>query len=394
MPSMCEGQGEMRRSQAVSHSSFFGRNLADNPRCTRCKNRGLPCEVASSEDAAMYLFHLSGSNMEHRHESTPGPSYTLPNQPHHQFQVRTSSPFTQSVTPEESKEGIKTPCQPQYREGAQLHTPKPSHPSNTNSTSFQPYAENNGAFASEDHARPPFTDFLRDVLYDQPMGGPAKPTEVPGMAVLDFYDDANLDFKGFDFALLNHWNVDPTSTVPDQPSDLEDPVTAIRSNLVKLWTESPWKWTPQQVDNRYRDQTNLPLPSPDAQAVQIQDSRSPVNRVSKEALHGSCRDRILATVVGTCRESSMATRVASSFPSTETIDSWINIFLAAHSCQVSSWIHYGSLSLNNEPCTEWLAIVAAAGATLTPVPAFRRFGFALQEAVRKCPSVPKLTYCG
>ncbi|KAJ4297140.1 hypothetical protein N0V88_004058 [Collariella sp. IMI 366227] len=225
-------------------------------------------------------------------------------------------------------------------------------------------------------------DFLRDVLYDQPMGGPVKPAEVPGMAVLDFYDDANLDFKGFDFALLNHWNVDPASAVPDQSSDLEDPVTAIRSNLVKLWTESPWKWTPQQVDNRYRDQTNLPLPSPDAQAVQIQDSRSPVNRVSKEALHGSCRDRILATVVGTCRESSMAARVASSFPSTETIDSWINIFLAAHSCQVSSWIHYGSLSLNNEPCTEWLAIVAAAGATLTPVPAFRRFGFALQEAVR------------
>jgi hypothetical protein len=245
---------------------------------------------------------------------------------------------------------------------------------------------------------------MRDVLYDQPLDASATrfgEPPAPGLAVLDFYDDANLDFSGFDFALLDHWNVDPSSSssssqlMADQthpPStNTEDPagMAAMRAALVKMWSESPWYWTPPKTDNCYVEQPNLPLPLPhgDAHRVVVQardgSSRAVVDRVVKDTLQSACRDKILAIVLGTCRDNGMAGRVAASFPSAELMDSWINIFLAEHLCKVSSWIHYGSFAMNSQ-WPEWLAMAAAAGAILTPVPTFRRFGFALQEAVREC----------
>jgi hypothetical protein len=218
------------------------------------------------------------------------------------------------------------------------------------------------------------------------MAHPSRPPEASGLAALGFYDDANLDFDAFDFDILDHWNLDAPQSEADQTAaNAQDPagVAAMRSALVKIWTESPWRWSPQKTDNCYNEQPNLPLPSSDAHRVQLHSNRPAVDRVVKDKLLGSCRDKILAIVLSTCREKLMENRVAASFPSADTMDSWINLFLAAHHCQVSSWIHYGSLSLNSQ-CPEWLAMAAAAGAVLTPVPAFRKFGLALQEAVREC----------
>lgn len=300
----------------------------------------------------------------------------------------TSSPFMQSASPEDSKEGIANPVYPAYQEEAQLPTPEPSSTTvdQGNRGSFRPYpCDDVGYAAANDHASVQFPDYLRDVLYDQSFSNSRVP-ETQGPSVLDFCDNANLDFSAFDFGLLDHWNVDPVRGVADQTTSSEDPVgmTAMPSALVKIWTESPWRWTPGKTDNCYTEQSNLPLPPNDPHAPQIHDSRTPpVDRVVNDTLQPSCRDKTLAIVLSTCRESRMANRVASSFPSTDMMDSWINIFLAAHLCQVSSWIHYGSFLLNSQ-WPEWLATAAAAGAVLTPVPAFRRFGFALQEAVREC----------
>ena len=88
-----------------------------------------------------------------------------------------------------------------------------------------------------------------------------------------------------------------------------------------------------------------------------------------------------ASTSPSCRNDAMMRRVASAFPSAEMLDSWIHIFLASHLCQVSSWIHYGSFTLNSQ-WPDWLAITASAGAAVTPVPTLRRFGFAL--ACRTC----------
>jgi hypothetical protein len=236
-------------------------------------------------------------------------------------------------------------------------------------------------YTGQEQARTQFPDFLRDALYDQSLVNPSRLPETQGPSMLDFYDDTNLDFNEFDFGLL-HWNLDPDRNVADQADNAaEDPagMTQMRSTLVKIWTESPWRWTPGTADNCYTEQSNLPLPSNDPHSPQSHDNRAAVDR---DTLRPSCRDKVLAIVLRTCRESRMANRVASSFPSAETMGSWIKIFLAAHMCAVSSWIHYGSFSLNSQ-WPEWLAAAAAAGAVLTPVPAFRRFGFALQEAIRE-----------
>jgi hypothetical protein len=338
----------------------------------------------------MYLVQLSGNRTGHA-ESTPDSRYSLSpgvGQPHHQLAMgSTSSPFMQSASPEDSKEGIANPVYSAYQGEAQLPTPEASSTTVDQGAqdNFHPYPPcDDVGYAANDHARVQFPDFLRDVLYDQSFSNPRLP-ETQGPGVLDFYDDANLDFSTFDFGLLDHWNVDPARGVADQTANSDDPVgmAAMRSALVKIWTESPWRWTPGNTDNCYTEQSNLPLPANDAHAPQAHDNPTPVDRVVKDTLQPSCRDKTLAIVLSTCRESRMASRVASSFPSTDMMDSWINIFLAAHLCQVSSWIHYGSFSLNSQ-WPEWLATAAAAGAVLTPVPAFRRFGFALQEAIREC----------
>ncbi|KAK3310107.1 uncharacterized protein B0T15DRAFT_24611 [Chaetomium strumarium] len=358
--------------------------------CTRCKNRGLACEVSSSEDAAACLVHLSANINNHmgNHESTPDSCYASSltvGQPQYHASVGSApSSFHQSASPEESKEGIVTPANLPYPDDGQLATPDTSNQSIPDY--FQSYAPSGEGYASEEHVRPPFPDFLGNVLYNQPLDNPpsAQGTTMQ-QPMLDFYDDANLDFKEFDFGLLDHWTFDATRTAEDQTAGTEDStgITAMRSTLAKIWTDSPWRWSPQKTDSCFSEQSHLPLPSPSRAA---HDARPPdhinaINRVTQDRLQGSCRDKILAIVLGTCRESRMASRVASSFPSVETMDSWINIFLAAHLCQVSSWAHYGSFSLNSQ-CPEWLAMAAAAGAVLTPAPPFRRFGYALQEAIR------------
>jgi hypothetical protein len=238
-------------------------------------------------------------------------------------------------------------------------------------------------YTEHQQASAPFPDFLCDILYEQPLGNPSRPPDAQGLSTLDFYDDGNLDFNEFDFNLLN-WNIDTAQATPDDPAGPEDPagMAEMRSALDTLWTESPWRWTPGKTDNCYTEQSNLPLPSSDADSSKTHDDRAAGGWVANNTLRASCRDKILAIVLGTCRESRMANRVASSFPSADTMDSWINIFMAAHMSQVASWIHPGSFSINSQ-WPEWLAVAAAAGAVLTPVPAFRRFGLALQEAIRE-----------
>lgn len=326
-------------------------------------------------------------------ESTPDSSCSVSSslgQPADPLPVGSSSSFSyvQSASPEDGKDGTGTPAYTAYDKGAEFHTADvPSAPaSQSNFGTIRSHPTGGGDLqyvGQEEAARVQFPDFLRDVLYDQSLGSPIKSTESQG-PMLDFYDDVNLDFDGFDFSMLNNWMLDPPSDVSTETASPEGPVgmAEMRSTLAKIWTESPWRWTPGTTDNRFSEQPNLPLPSADANSTRIHEHRAAGRRVAKEALRLSCRDKILAIVLSTCREASMANRVAASFPATETIDSWINIFLATHMCQVSSWIHYSSLSINNQ-WPEWLAVAAAAGAVLTSVPAFRRFGLALQEAIRE-----------
>lgn len=251
-----------------------------------------------------------------------------------------------------------------------------------------------------DMARLPFSDFLRDVLFEQSQGHSMDPSRMveahgahhgahgQGLAVLDFCDDGNLELNDMDFGLLDHWNVgngeamlatDPSLSnyVPNNQVEDTADMSRMRQRLVKIWTHSPWRWMPDKQDSGYVEQNNLPLTQGEVSSTQLR-----LDRVIRDKLEAPGRDKILAIVLSTCRDNAMMGRVASSFPSNEVMDALVHIFLAWHLCQVSEWIHYGSFRLNAQ-CPEWLAVAASAGAILTPVATLRKFGFALQEAVRK-----------
>lgn len=339
----------------------------------------------------MHLLHLSANSRPvDQHNSSPDSAYSPrqsqpttagPDSQHHQQLSSTVSPASFHPASNAST-ATQTPVLSGHHPplpDAHLATPD-TMMDQCNPHGYQPpYPYPNTGM--EEMGRLPFSDFLRDVLYDQSLGDPNRLTEPQGLAVLNFCDDANLELKEIDFGILNNWNVQSSLGISNmqqpQPNEAVN-ISAIRSRLVTLWTESPWRWTPKKSDTGYIEQSNMSLPSADA----IQDGGRKTDRVIMDKLAGPSRDKILAIILSRCRENSVRAKVASSFPSAEVMDSWIHIFLASQLCQVSAWIHYGSFSLNGQ-CPEWLAIAAAAGAVHTPLPTLRRFGFALQEAVRE-----------
>ena len=230
----------------------------------------------------------------------------------------------------------------------------------------------------------PLSGFLRDVIF--PFSDPARFAESQGLGILDFAGDTSLDLNDIDLGVLNHWNTDGLldDVAGGQPTpgfDDSADMSKMRQRLAEVWTQSPWRWHPKQHDSGYGEQNNLPVPSAEV-GSQFRNGHQPLDRVVQDKLEHSGRDQILALVLGTCRkDNGIMARVVSSFPSAEAMDSLIHVFLASHLCQVSEWIDYSSFDLNAQ-WPDWLACAAAAGAVLTPNSALRKFGFALQEAVR------------
>ncbi|KAI1190967.1 hypothetical protein F5B17DRAFT_427058 [Nemania serpens] len=349
--------------------------------CQRCQKKGLACEYPTTEAgsaAAMHLLHLSADTRNH--VQTPGAASSASQfGPASQDQRLMPLGTELSTIPETRDTMLSMEMKP---EQDQLRTPDaileqcPYTYDNT-------YATNNPA----DMTHQPFSDFLRDVLYTQSLDS-SRLAEAQGLAVLDFCNDISCELNEVDFGMLDHWNLDgmdgravvaqaATPQTDDSPMDL----TQMRRKLVKIWTDSPWRWVPDKQDHGYREQANLPLPCRDSVRQQFQERQRKIDRVVPDKLDQSSRDRIMAMVLSTCRSDTSKMRVAASFPSAEIMDTLTHIFLAAHLCSVSGWIHFGTFLLNSQ-WPEWLATAAAAGATMTPVPTLRKFGFAVQEAVR------------
>lgn len=239
--------------------------------------------------------------------------------------------------------------------------------------------------------RQPFADFMQSVLHGQDRGVRAPGSSVTQSAgVLDYFDDASLDMNDMDFGILDHWNVnsihemiatDPnlaayTSQQAVDPTELSH----MRKRLVSIWGESPWRWMPdERKDHIHAEKKNLSLG--DITGAQLRP-----DRVVDDKLGPSCRDRIMAIVLEVCLNNNALSRVASSFPSAEIMDSLTQIFLAWHLSQISEFVHFPSFSLNDQP-PQWLATAAAAGAISLPVASLRKFGYALEEAVRKFTSL-------
>ncbi|KAI0394029.1 hypothetical protein F5Y17DRAFT_429694 [Xylariaceae sp. FL0594] len=380
--------GSGRVSHACRSCAAARVKCEENKPCQRCQKKGLVCENAS-ESGSGSAMHLHRRFIESPHGSstpnTPGaPSSSTHLRPTTSQDQRLEATGTvaQLISREDHENTGNTDIKPDLR--SQLPTPDGMMGQSHYAYDSNPFVTHSTVGGS---SHQPFTDFLRDVLYAQSLDS-SRLAESQGLDVLDFCDDTNYELNELDFGILDHWNLDGltertgvTQAATPQTDDSSVDLTQMRRKLVKIWTDSPWRWIPDKRDHGYSEMGNLPLPYRDSASQQFQERHRPVGRVVQDKLDSSSRDKILAVVLGTCRSDAVRMRVATSFPSAEVMDTLTHIFLAAELCSVTGWIHFGTFKLNSQ-WPEWLATAAAAGSIMTPVPTLRKFGFAVQEAVR------------
>lgn len=378
--------------------------------CTRCRTRNQVCEYSAAEAgsaAAMHLLHLSAGP---RSETTsPASSASQSASDAARSSSHLSVPQISTYPATGPDDGSVMPALSVLDPGPTLPHPPRSippqsrlHDKQHRGTVVNAEEANTGILPQQTHvwtgnqavdvAGQAFSGFLQNVIYEPGYDG-ARVTEghgqgqVQGLSVLDLSAHNNLDLTDVDFSLLDYWNVDllgggfqQSQTFTPSPEDSID-LVQMRKNLVQAWTESPWRWSLSRINAGYGEQSNLPVPSPDVTGA-LRESRKKLGEtVVTDRLDGAARDGVLAIVLKTCKTSEMMARVASSFPSAEVMDSLIHIFLASHFCQTSQWIHQATFEMKAMPA-DWHAMAAASGAVLTSVPTLRRWGFAVQEAVR------------
>jgi hypothetical protein len=109
--------------------------------------------------------------------------------------------------------------------------------------------------------------------------------------------------------------------------------------------ESPWRWVPNKLDHGFCEQ---PVPSRDMNSPQFHESGRHVERLIGLRQEQGTRNKVLAMVLSSCSQTSTMMRVAASFPSAEVLDTLLHLFLASQLCLTSSWIHFGTLTLNRQ----------------------------------------------
>ncbi|KPM40652.1 hypothetical protein AK830_g5890 [Neonectria ditissima] len=402
----------------------------DKP-CQRCSRRGLTCVSSEAgSTAALHLMHLSASAHSSAPSSADSPEDSSPPTTNAPTSVPGSIPGSVSLSAQHSVDQASpfnlTP--PPRPDAGQMATPdtvidqgrSSTHPPITLSVMQRSMLLHDGPHlrarktdtalgASENYSakfnmgskipvdmdRLPFGDFLRDILYEQQhVDHQDKLVEGQGLAVLDFCDDTNMELSDFDFNTLDLWNSDIGANLPIQQetpeTDTSIDISQMRQRVVKVWTDSPWRWQPNGPENTYGEAKNLPVPSGEATSLQVQETRK---WLVNGKLEQSGRDRVLGLVLKACRQESIFNRVAASFPSCELVDTLIHIYLNSHVCQVSGWIHFPTFKLNDQ-WHEWIAAAAAAGAVLAPSHTLRRFGLALQESYRLTIPLRMMRYRG
>lgn len=247
-------------------------------------------------------------------------------------------------------------------------------------------------------------DFLTDIMMpitpsamDATLGVGFMPQSYTPRDVLDFGADRNYDFNDFsvfDFGFISqykepqsrpfqqHIMVDggDSSYPPSRPPEMEDGQAPDINNIgIEAFKKSLWsKWAPTKAEHGSVEQINLSLPFKDIQASAVNEGFE--LRLCEERLDQTCRDRIMAMLFGTC-EPAVIPKIVSSFPSAELLDSLMQQYICVHMSQLNAWIHLPTFR-PNQSRPEFIGIIIATGAILSPLPALRKLGSAIQEAVR------------
>ncbi|MBE3048205.1 hypothetical protein IMZ48_38015 [Candidatus Bathyarchaeota archaeon] len=190
---------------------------------------------------------------------------------------------------------------------------------------------------------------------------------------LRFLDDYNVNIP-FELADTTHAPPAPTT----QPA--ADPCRAA-TLASDAFHNSHWHFRPNAQDHGAAEEHNLSLPS-HAPAPRLRLDR----RATGTKLSVSSRDRILTTVVDSCRPENLSRAVAS-FPSVELLDSLLQYSLTSPVARFDSFLHAATFN-PGEKRPELLAAMAARGAVLTADSALSKLGHAILESLRS--AIPKL----
>jgi hypothetical protein len=206
-----------------------------------------------------------------------------------------------------------------------------------------------------------------------------------GRDVFQFGMNSSMEFNDMDFGWMNSQNTRQTTWNYGAVPELEgqhpvrgtrtpDMSTGINAGA-EAFQKSIWQWEPGQKDGNHAEQANLSLPIKDMQSLDLRSGPD----VLDQTLEQMSRDQILAMLLSCCKPANIA-RIVESFPSAELLDSLMHSFFRCEVRRTDSWIHIPTFRVQSQRPT-FNGMVVAAGAVLSGVPALRKLGFALQEAV-------------
>jgi hypothetical protein len=207
-----------------------------------------------------------------------------------------------------------------------------------------------------------------------------------GLDIFDFGMESSPDFNDIDCGWINSqnarqttWNYDaalePERERPVHETRMPDVSTGISAGA-EAFPKSIWQWEPAQQNHAHAEQPNLSLPYNDMQSLELRHGPD----VLDLTLEQTSRDIILAMMLGFCTPPNLP-RIITFFPSVELLDSLMHSFFRSEVHRTDSWIHLPTFEVQSQrPILS--GIVVAAGAVLSGVPALRKLGFAIQEAVR------------
>ncbi|KAL3441950.1 hypothetical protein BJX65DRAFT_321753 [Aspergillus insuetus] len=208
--------------------------------------------------------------------------------------------------------------------------------------------------------------------------------------LVSFGLETNLDLSVLDLSFLESYNARAPFEYEAATVSTTGPLTdAIESQDVETDQAAKeerssqrirWRFVPVAHDNGYAEHGNLLLSGQNGHDATPQS----LLNIQPGPEHGDCvtlasRDKILSMVLSQMPKPFLLN--AASFPSPELLDRLIRYYLSVPSASPSQWIHMSTFSI--KACRpELLLAMAAAGAVLTPDPALRKLGYALQEVLR------------
>jgi hypothetical protein len=210
--------------------------------------------------------------------------------------------------------------------------------------------------------------------------------------LVSFGLETNLDLSVLDLSFLESYNarapfeyeaatvstVEPLAEAVEGEVPESDPAAKEERSTQRI----RWRFVPVAHDNGYAEHGNLLLSGQNGHDATPQ---SLLNiQPGPDPDHGDCvslasRDKILGIVLSQMPKPFLLN--AASFPSPELLDRLIRYYLSVSFASPSQWIHMRTFSIKD--CRpELLLAMSAAGAVLTPDPALRKLGYAMQEVLR------------